>query len=313
MLSRIADSLFWLSRYMERGDGLLRSTRTHYILLLDKDVNTNISWKPILEIFTTCKEEEIELLKENSDNVLRKLLADTSNPNSLKVMFTKARENARGVQDHITKEVWEQVNHIYHSVNTLSDNHHLEGIETMPTIDTITNDCILYNGVADTTMPRGLGWCFMNLGRYIERCLLTIELTNKSFELIDYNIDDEKNILQWRPLLLSLSGYELHLKTYRSTNHNQNTLHQVLFNENFTRSVLYTLKRIDRYFQEVTKNNSSEEVTALSKHLGRLISKVRYTDFDSLNPITLQSYLVEVRRELVAFSKEFAEYFFSYA
>ncbi len=295
---------------MERSDGLLRSTRTHYILLLDKGVNKNLSWKPVLEIFANVHGDDLLPLQDNSETSLHKLLLDKENMNSLKVMILRARENARGMQDLVTKEVWEHVNQMYHTINSLNEKLQLE---TLPTIDSLSNQCILYNGVADTTMPRGLGWSFMNLGRYIERCLLTIEMANKYFATIDYNLDEEKDILQWRPLLLSLSGYELHLKTYRNTNYNHNTLHQVLFNENFTRSVLYTLKRIERYFKDVLKNNHSEETEALEKQLGRLLSKIKYTDFNSLNQTTLQPFLNETRKDLVEFSRQLAQHFFSYS
>ncbi len=313
MLSRIADSLFWLNRYMERSDGLLRGIKTHYILLLDKGVNQNLSWQPILQIFSNCSDAEILALQDNTEAALHKLLLDVTNPNSLKVMVGRARENARGVQDHITKEVWEHVNQMYHSVNNLSPDLQLKGFEAIATIESLEQGCILYNGVADTTMPRGLGWSFMNLGRYIERCVLTIEMSNKYFTAIDYNLGDEKDILQWRPLLLSLSGYELHLKSYRSTSHNHNALHQVLFNENFTRSVLYTLKRLDKYFTHAIKNNDANETEALRKQLGRLLSKIQYADFDSLNQATLQEFLFDTREELVTFGKQLAQQFFSYA
>ncbi|MBC7588965.1 MAG: alpha-E domain-containing protein [Chitinophagaceae bacterium] len=313
MLSRIADSLFWLNRYMERSDGLIRGIKTHYILLLDKGVNQHLSWKPMLEIFTTCKDGEIELLKNNTEAALHKLLLDTSNYNSLKVMVTRARENARGVQDHITKEVWEHVNQMFHSVNALPADMQFKGFEAIATIEALEQNCILYNGVADTTMPRGIGWNFMNLGRYIERSLLTIEMSNKYFKSIEFKLEEEKDILQWRPLLLSLSGYELHLKSYRSTSHNHNALHQVLFNENFTRSVLYTLKRMNKYFTQAIKKNSSSETEALSKRLGRLLCKIEFTDFDTLNEATLQPFLKEITKELNEFSGLLAKQFFSYS
>jgi len=312
MLSRIADSLFWLNRYMERSDGLLRNIRTHYTLSLDKGLNDHLTWKPVLEIFTQHTSEEIDQLKDNNDQLLYHLLLDKDNANSLKMLILRARENARGVQDHITKEVWKQVNELYHLVNGLNPDHHLRGVETMETIDLLSRQCLLYNGVTDTTMPRGTGWNFMTIGRQIERCLMTIEISNKYFEMIDYNIEADNDILQWRPLLLSLSGYELHLKNYQSSNYNRNTLHQVLFNENFTRSVLYTLKRIDRDFNEITLYDNSTEVEALSKQFGRLISKLKYTDFDSLNKTTLQHFLGDSRKELSDFSRNLAKHFFSY-
>ena len=117
MLSRIADSLYWLHRYMERADGMLRLLKTSYILSLDKVQTSGLTWEPSLKIFTSLSAEEIEVLKMNDSASLQYLVTNTDNHNSLKVIITRARENARGVQDQITKEVWEQVNHIYHLVN----------------------------------------------------------------------------------------------------------------------------------------------------------------------------------------------------
>ena len=127
MLSRIADSLFWLHRYMERADGMLRLLKTSYILSFDKVQTSSITWEPALRIFTSLPAEEIEALKMNDTAALQYLLTDTSNLNSLKIIITRARENARGVQDQITKEVWEQVNHLYHLVNHPSLHEKLSG------------------------------------------------------------------------------------------------------------------------------------------------------------------------------------------
>jgi uncharacterized alpha-E superfamily protein len=170
----------------------------------------------------------------------------------------------------------------------------------------------MYNGVTDTTMPRGHGWAFMNLGRYIERCFITIEVADKFFSLIDYKIDEEKDILQWRPMLLALSGYELHLKTYRSSAHNENALHQVVFNKDFTRSVFYSLSRTSKYLADVLQENNTEHKDAITKRFGRLLSKVEYTDFDTLNSNNLEAFFDEIRTELAAFSNMIGQSFFSY-
>src|SRR5690348_330448 len=103
MLSRLADSLFWLDRYMERADGLLRAMKTNYILSLDKGINSDLTWRPLLEIFTTLQESDISMLENDTNATLHYLLTDTENMNSLKAILTKARENAKGVQDHISK------------------------------------------------------------------------------------------------------------------------------------------------------------------------------------------------------------------
>ncbi|WP_153798873.1 alpha-E domain-containing protein [Foetidibacter luteolus] len=313
MLSRIADSLFWLNRYMERADGLLLVTKTIYILSLDKGVNNNLTWRPVIETFTHAEEDKIALLENNTDASLNLLLADTTNLNSLKILLTRARENARGVQDYITKEVWEQVNQMYHLVNNPNLPNKLTSYSALETIENFLRNSLLYTGVTDITMPRGTGWSFMNLGRYIERCLLTLETTDKQYADIQYNIAQQNDILQWRYLLLSLSGYELHLKTYRTNNYNKNVLHQVLINENFPHSVLYSLSRIGKYLETVVSENKTPDNEALLRLFGRLYSRVKYVDFDSLNSSTLQQFLTEVRYELFEFSKQVAHNFFSYS
>ena len=117
MLSRIADSLFWLNRYMERADTLLRVVRTNYILSFDVIGTSDFHWRDILSLFTTLDEDTIKLSGENTATALQHLIADSKNVNAVKMLFVKARENARGVQDNITKEVWEQVNHLYHLIS----------------------------------------------------------------------------------------------------------------------------------------------------------------------------------------------------
>src|ERR1700685_4580365 len=117
MLSRIADSLFWMNRYMERADGMLRIAATHYIFSMDKDVIGTMTWMPIMEIFTESEEDHLKSIENNTEECLKLLLLDTTNTNCLKTLVNKARENARGMQDHITKEVWEEVNQMYHLIN----------------------------------------------------------------------------------------------------------------------------------------------------------------------------------------------------
>ncbi len=298
---------------MERADGMLRVTRTHYILSLDKGLNGNLTWRPVLEMFTNSSEEKLDLFENDTAAVLKELMVETRNTNSLKAMLNRARENARGVQDHITKEVWEQVNQSYHAVNQTTLEESLYGDDVVNVLDSFSRQTLLYTGVTDITMPRGLGWSFMNLGKHIERCLETLIMTNKQFEQIGYNLENAKDIIEWRYLLLCLSGYELHLKTYRTNAYNYNVLHQVLFNEDFTRSVVYSLRRIDKYLKDVVIEFNSPERAALLRCFGRLHSKVQYMDLDRLNTVTLQEFLAETKDGLLNFSKQLSQSFFSYS
>lgn len=313
MLSRIADSLFWLNRYMERSDSMMRVIRTNYILSFDIGNTNDFSWKDVANSFSHSPEGINEEKVEDTTAALKFLIADSKNLNSIKVMITKARENARGVQDNITKEVWEQVNQLYHIVNAPDFEKQLAGSRTLELIDLLELHNTLFYGVTDSTMPRGQGWSFMNLGKFIERCLLTIETSYAHFTKIDHQLDKTQDILFWRNLLLSLSGYELYLKTYTRDQHTMNVVDHVIFNKNFPRSLLYSLIRIDRYLKDVVDYTKMEGGENLQKTFGRICSKVEYADMAMIKEMGLPEFLHSLRHDLVTFSNQFARIYFSYA
>ena len=313
MLSRIADSLFWLNRYMERSDSMMRVIRTNYILSFDIGNTNDFSWKDVANSFSHSPEGINEEKVEDTTAALKFLIADSKNLNSIKVMITKARENARGVQDNITKEVWEQVNQLYHIVNAPDLEKKLAGSRTLELIDLLELHNTLFYGVTDSTMPRGQGWSFMNLGKFIERCLLTIETSYAHFTKIDHQLDKTQDILFWRNLLLSLSGYELYLKTYTRDQHTMNVVDHVIFNKNFPRSLIYSLIRIDRYLKDVVEDTKMEGSENLQKTFGRICSKVEFADMNMIKEMGLPQFLHSLRHDLVNFSNQFARIYFSYA
>jgi uncharacterized alpha-E superfamily protein len=313
MLSRIADSLFWLNRYMERADGMLRLASTHYIFSLDKDAFRAMTWMPVMEIFTDSDEEYLKSIENNTETCLKRLLIDTTNTNCLRTLINRARENARGAQDHITKEVWEEVNQMYHMVNQPALQHKIDSFRGLEVMEPLIKHTVQYAGITDITMPRGTGWCFMNLGKYIERCFQTISFVEKQLAVINFSKADTNDLLQWKYLLFSLSGYELHVKTYRSSNHNYNVLHQVLINENFPRSVMYSLQRLEHYLNKIISHNVNEERAALLRCFGRLFSKVRYMELDSLNKDTVPEFFENIKTDLLFFNQKVVQHFFSYS
>jgi uncharacterized alpha-E superfamily protein len=313
MLSRIADSLFWLNRYMERGDCMMRVIRTNYILSFDMGNTNNFSWNDVAKIFSYSPEGIPEERLKDSNSALKFLIADIKNLNSFKILITKARENARGVQDNITKEVWEHVNSIYHIVNSADLETRLAGSRSLELIDLLDQNNTLFYGVTDSTMPRGQGWSFMNLGKFIERCLLTIETSYAHFTKIDHQLDKAQDILFWKNLLLSLSGYELYLKTYTRGQHTINVVDHVIFNKHFPRSLIYSLQRIGRYLDDVVEETKMEGSQALQKTFGRICSKVEFADMNVIKSIGLPQFLHSIRHDLAGFSNELTRIYFSYA
>jgi uncharacterized alpha-E superfamily protein len=298
---------------MERIDGILRVASVHSNLSLDTDVTRNITWKPVLEMFTTLNGDEINSLENESLLVLKTLLIKTGNGNSVKILVNKSRENARGIQDHITKELWEQVNAMYHLVNDTSVLTRIDGYQGREILELFKKQCVLYTGLTEITMSRGMGWQFMNMGKFIERCLQTITLVEKNLQLLAEGSKEINDIIHWRYLLLSVSGYEQHLKTYHTPNVNRNVMHQVLLNENFSRSVIYSLGKIDFSLKYITRKNNHEETSNLLRHFGRLHSKIKYMELQNFNNKTIQPFLEETKFELLEFSTRMAQHFFSYS
>src|SRR5690349_6006070 len=114
MLSRVADSLYWMSRYMERTDSIMRMLKTNYAS--SQDATQEFSWRPVLKIFTYMEDDRLSSIENDSRAVLDFMIVNKENPNSVCTMVIRARENARSVQDHITKELWQCLNEFYHVV-----------------------------------------------------------------------------------------------------------------------------------------------------------------------------------------------------
>lgn len=312
MLSRVADGMFWLNRYMERTDGMLLTLNTFYLLSIDKDLDDFHGYKPLLEYYTILSDKQISDAQFDTNFVLKYLVCDNLNPNSVKNLIRKARENARGSQDKITKELWEHINSLYHYMNNPDLPKKLETSEAMTIIAKLNKDFLLYNGIMQVTMPRGLGWSFSSIGKQIERCLQTISLTQAYYSPINYNLEGNEDLLYWRRLLLSLSGYELYLKSYSNIPHNRKVVQHVIFNPDFAHSVIYTLGLTEIYLDNLLKDNTLNEARTLHNQFGRLKSAVKFTDYHNLTNQQLENVLNDTKSQLIQFSTDFSKVFFSY-
>jgi uncharacterized alpha-E superfamily protein len=313
MLSRVADGMFWLNRYMERTDGMLLTIHTLYILSLDKETDDYHGYKALLENYTNLSTEEITAVQHDTNFVLKHIICNAKNNNSVKCLLTKARENARGAQDKITKELWEHINSMYLFIKDPTLPQKLETPEAIVILTKLNKDFLLYNGICHVTMPRGLGWSFSRIGKHIERCLQTISMTQSYYQPIAYNLDGKEDLLYWRKLLLALSGYELYLKSYSNNTHNRKIVQHLLFNRDYAHSVIYTLTSIESYLNFILKDNKLSEAETIRNQFGRLKSTLEFTDYHQLTNQQLEDILANTRIQITQFSIDFSKLFFSYS
>lgn len=313
MLSRIADSLFWINRYIERLDGLLRMLRVNFITALDKSGSQDFDWKPVLEIFTPLEAKALSGIAHDPNAVLQYMIADPANENSIKSILSRIRENARGVQDHLTKETWESINEFYHSVNALDLQAAIREDKQLLVLGELIHRCTHIIGVVAVTMPRNQGWHFMNLGKYIERSVQTADILDIKFGNISHDLNNPADIPYWRNLLLSVAGYELYLKTYRTGVQSQNVVDLLVLNMQFPRSVLYSLSRLSDELATFKSEIPQERLAPLEKLLGRLKSRVEFSDISSISQVGLHEFLSDIRTDTYRFSNALGPVFFAYS
>lgn len=310
MLSRVADSLYWMSRYMERADGILRMLRINYAY--SQDDITEFTWRPVLKIFSFSEEEMISNIEKNGREVLRYMVLDKENTNAVFNLVTLSRENARAVQDHITKELWQCLNEFYHLVREQRLSVSLKTEDPMSVLDGLIKQNMLYYGTMEITMARSEGFYYMNVGKYLERAMQSVNTLDVKFSDQEYSLDGVHDPIYWRYLLLSISGYELFLRSYRSTLEPRNILDQIIWNENFPRSILYSVTRLSRSFEKLDMDPRLESYQKLQFLIGKLKSRIQFSDMQTLETEGLQNYLLSIKNELFEIGTAFNHYYFAY-
>ncbi len=310
MLSRVANSLYWMSRYMERCDGILRVLRVNYAY--SQDEFDQFSWRPVLVIFSDMLPLTIEETKYEGRKVLQYMVTDKLNKNSVFSLVSKSRENARSVQDNVTKELWQCLNDYYHGIRDAQIGVSLQNEDPISVIDDLVQKGMHYYGTCEITMARVEGYYFMNIGKYLERAIQSVDILNVTFSELNYSLEERSDPTYWKYLLLSISGYEIFLKSYRSALDSGNIIHQILWNEHFPRSIIYSVKRLRQSFETLKTDRKSESYKVISYMIGKLESDIKYSDMKDIEAQGLKEYIHQIKQDLLAIGNAFNHYYFAF-
>ena len=308
MLSRVADSVFWMARYMERTNGMLRLLRTNYIS--SQDEVKDFTWTPLLGTYSDAEDAGKKLLGNYSPKVLHHLLLDKENGASVCNNITHARENARAVQDHITKEVWQCLNDYYHLIRNEKIQTQIQFGDPVSAVDLLIDHGMLYHGTVDITMARGEAFNYLNVGKFLERGILSADMLLIKLKELEYDLQSKVDVPALRYLLYSLSGYELYLKTHRGNFQADFVLDQIIYNENFPHSISYCLKQLLRYFERLETESIPESYKELEFLIGRSMNNVRYSNVKPSDAQGLKKFLEQTRIELFEIAAAFNKYYF---
>ncbi len=309
MLSRVANNLFWLERYFVRSHSLLNLIKANYLSNLDID---DISpWDKTVLNFTGKTLNELSLKENAPVDIIQLLLFDRRYTNSAINLVGQTRQNTRSVQEHVSKEIWQNVNKYYHFIE--QKDLSLRFIDQDPI--TIIDEMLMYNMLhysnADINQERGNAYCFMNLGKYIERLCQSIDFILLRSSNSNAVFDELEEHIYWKNLLVSVGGYQQFVKAYKSVFNSKNIIEFIVLNPFFPNSIYYCLNKIAVHSNRLNKFNDINPINDMSFRVDKLDSNLRYMKIDNLLHDGLESFLENLKSEMSSLNKEIDMVYFN--
>ncbi len=281
MLSRVADSIYWMARYIERADNVARFIRVNLNLALDLGPELE-QWAPL--ILTTGDEQAFQSRYSSASrqHVVRFLTSDEDNPNSIVSCLRRPRKR-RAVRDMISAEMWEELNKFYLMVGEApKDADNL--IASFEFYGQVMAHGAMLEGLAESTMSRGEAWHFRRLGRMIERADKTSRILDVKYFLLLPSLDDVGTPLdtnQWAALLKSASALEMYRKRHGRIEPQQ-VAEFLILDRDFPRSLRFCLIGAERSLVAITGGGPATMRTPAEQRLGRLRSELEYASIQEI-------------------------------
>ncbi len=313
MLSRVADSLFWMSRYLERAENVARFIDVNLNLLLDVGVQGSSQWAPL--VFTTGDHKEFKerYTEATQENVIRFLTFDAENPNSIMSCLATARENARASREMLSSQMWEELNKFYLLVRD-ARNDTLAVTAPYGFFDRIKRASYSLEGVTHTTMSHGEAWHFGRLGQMIERADKTSRILDVKYYLLLPQASDVGTPLdmrQWATLLKSASALEMYRKEYGRLSP-KSVVAFLLLDRDFPRAIHFCVRQAERSLLKISGGTENNYRMRCEQLLGRLRADFAYTDIDSVMNMGLHEFIDGLQAKLNSVGEAVSQEFFGY-
>ncbi|MBK7598605.1 MAG: alpha-E domain-containing protein [Acidobacteria bacterium] len=294
MLSRVADSLYWMSRYLERAEHTARLLDLTLNLTLDQDASVEVErWQMVLDSLRLPKPEAADAYQ-----LTQYLTFDLRNKDSLVACISAARENAGQIREQISSEMWEHLNQLYLMVRRAN----IETIYNQPHgyFGPIKEGSHLIQGITDSIMSHGEGWHFIQLGRYIERVGLTTSLLDAHFKSMlksDKLTAGGQDYISWVALLKSCTSFESYCQTYTADIRPERIAEFLLLNAESPRSVRFAAKTIQTSLETLSRINSKLKPGRAQRYAGRFRATLDYAQVDEIMADNIHNYLENIQRQ----------------
>lgn len=291
LLSRVADAVYWMARYIERAENVARYIGVNLNLQLDLPGDPSQQWQSLID---TSGDSEAFAKRHGvatQHNVVDFLTFDATNPNSIISCMRAARENARSVRETISSEMWEQVNEMYLH---LSSQHLSPGAEWLPEFfRQLRLSSHLFQGIADATMTHNEAWHFARLGRKLERADKTSRILDVKYFMLLPSLSDvgtPYDDIHWSAVLKSVSGLEMYRKKYGRLEP-RDIVNFLVMDRDFPRAIHYCISRADASLRAITGTATGTFYYSSERLMGLLRSELDFTPVDQILRGGLHGYL----------------------
>jgi len=304
MLARHAEALYWFGRYVERAEDTARMLDVTYHTLVESPPSEEArAWSELLEV--------LHLDAAHGDAgrdaaaVSRFLVHDRSNPGSIVAAVERARDNAHGVRDRISTELWEAINRVHLEMAEMDLDG---GLERRPyeVFRRVKNRCQMIAGVASQTMPRDDGYRFIVLGLMLERAEMTCRLLAVRYAGLTRS-SRPSGFHAWVAVLKSVSAYEAYLKEHRAALDPTQVLEFLLLSATFPRSVLYCLRVAETQLTQLVGGGDPTPATRL---MGRVRARAEFCDIAEIATDGLDHFLETLQEEIYVVAAAVDRHFF---
>lgn len=283
MLSRVAESLYWIARYTERAENTARLLDVNYYATLEGGKLVQGQWAPLLAITGAEETFRAQVGRPDARSVPQWLAFDRRNPSSIVSCVAQARENARTLRDRIPSEMWECVNKAYHGL--------CFGTEGVLEREALHDYCVsvreashLFFGISMATHPRDEGWAFMRAGQRLERADNVLRLLQVRYRRTRGEGKELAGALEnhrWLAVLKSASAYEAYRKRVRSGLEPRRIAAFLLLDPGFPRSVRFCVNALNVSLRDIDRLNPGVQ-QGLLRRVGWLAARIEYADIDQI-------------------------------
>lgn len=311
MLSRVADNLYWMSRYLERAEHTARLIDVQLSQMLeDAGEEADRRWRRLLSGLRMPHAERV-----STYDMTHSLIFDPGNRSSIVSSIAAARENARQVREQISSEMWEQLNRLYLRVKQTTMEQ-IWSAEPHRFLKSVKEGIYLFHGIVDATMAQSEGWHFIRIGRFLERAIATAALIDAHFTVFPLGEDEYEgeplDYLSWLGLLRSCASFEAYCKVHTAVIRPARVVEFLLLNAEAPRSVRFASVKMQDDLQAIARATSTRNAGRVERLAGRLRASLDYYQIDEILSDDMHEYLEGIQRQCLLIHSGLYQVYFSY-